>query len=289
MEMRGDKRKTKNTSFRFLVAVLSVAMTTMTSLLRLVAARQQQRSDGARRLALFQHCTQRPYYIHLLSKGFGNSGGDRRRGRRLRRRSTATFICSTSSRLRAASPSSSPTNDASKSNTAEDSTPVVAKDDNDRERIDNSSEDNNTNKNNSNQKVSSWRNTKHLRRRAGAVLSAIGFLASATRGLLGSSVAASRHWFWRQGQQLQQDEHQHQEQHQTAVVVDALRRFLQTSGIDLELSSALRNVRLLDNIIILTRVERVALQDLDRRDLALLPSPSDGARHVFPYNAEALR
>ena len=56
--------------------------------------------------------------------------------------------------------------------------------------------------------------------------------------------------------------------------MDALRAFLARSGIDLEIAAQL-NVRLLDNLIILSRVERAALNGMDRRDLALLSSCND--------------
>jgi hypothetical protein len=56
--------------------------------------------------------------------------------------------------------------------------------------------------------------------------------------------------------------------------VEALRAFLERSGIDLEISAQL-NVRLLDNLILLSRVERAALNGKDRRDLALLSSCND--------------
>lgn len=67
--------------------------------------------------------------------------------------------------------------------------------------------------------------------------------------------------------------------------MDALRQFLERSGIDLEIASLL-NVRLLDNIIILSRVEKAALNGRDRRDLALSSSISPS---MIPSNEKALR
>jgi hypothetical protein len=66
--------------------------------------------------------------------------------------------------------------------------------------------------------------------------------------------------------------------------VEALKRFLKTSGIDLELSRSL-NVRLLDNIVILGRIQTFALEGRDRRDLVLLPKAKD----QLPTPEESLR
>jgi len=66
-------------------------------------------------------------------------------------------------------------------------------------------------------------------------------------------------------------------------MVDALGSFLEQSGIDLEISPLL-NVRLLDNIIILGRVEKAAINGRDRRDLALLQKNVS-----IPSKEEALR
>jgi hypothetical protein len=103
-----------------------------------------------------------------------------------------------------------------------------------------------------------WR--KRLQRRAGGVLSAVGFATSATRALV---THGSKQW---------------------KPSVDALRSFLKTTGIDLELS-ALLNVRLLDNIILLSRIENAALKGKDRRDLALCSETSS----PLPTDDEALR
>jgi len=66
-------------------------------------------------------------------------------------------------------------------------------------------------------------------------------------------------------------------------MVDALGSFLEQSGIDLEISPLL-NVRLLDNIVVLGRVEKAALNGRDRRDLALLQKNVS-----IPSKEEALR
>lgn len=108
-------------------------------------------------------------------------------------------------------------------------------------------------------KPSGWR--RSLYRRAGGALSAIGFVTSASRALWLPDPEQSRQW---------------------KPTVDALRAFLQTTGIDSELS-ALLNVRLLDNIIILSRIEKAALKGEDRRDRVL----SEAA--VSISNDEALR
>ena len=120
----------------------------------------------------------------------------------------------------------------------------------------------------------SW--NKRWRRRAGSVFSAVGFVASSSRALLAGDVRAQLQTQWKP-------------------TVAALRAFLARSGIDLELT-ALLNVRLLDNLIILSRVERAAsvAQGLDRRDLALLSSCCGGdsnndARSWVPSTEKALR
>jgi hypothetical protein len=105
---------------------------------------------------------------------------------------------------------------------------------------------------------SGW--SKGIQRRAGGVLSAVGFATSATRALL---TDRSQQW---------------------KPTVDALRSFLKKSGIDLELT-ALLNRRLLYNIILLSRVEKAALKGNDRRDLALC---SETAISI-PTGEEALR
>ena len=113
---------------------------------------------------------------------------------------------------------------------------------------------------------------KRLRRRTGAAFSAVGFLRSATRALLADRSQFERAW---------------------KPTVDALRSFLRKSGIDLEIS-ALLNGRLLDNILILSRVEKAVLNGKDRRDLALcshhdVEVPSESQSMRLPTNDEALR
>jgi len=113
---------------------------------------------------------------------------------------------------------------------------------------------------------------KRLRRRTGAALSAVGFLTSATRALLTDRSQFQRAW---------------------KPTVDALRSFLRKSGIDLEIS-ALLNVRLLDNILILSRVEKAALNGKDRRDLAVcsrhdVEASSKSHCVRLPTHDEALR
>jgi hypothetical protein len=80
--------------------------------------------------------------------------------------------------------------------------------------------------------------------------------------------------------------------------MDAFFLFLKTTGIDLELQSLL-NARLLDNIIILGRVQNEALllekddpdkqQRRDRRDDALLDTSNTKATTTLPTKEEALR
>ena len=100
-----------------------------------------------------------------------------------------------------------------------------------------------------------------LQHQAGAALSAVAFATSATRALL-----TDRQLQWQP-------------------TVTALGGFLRKTGIDLELSAML-NVRLLDNIIILSRIENAALKGQDRRDLALASKVDVSA---IPTNDEALR
>jgi hypothetical protein len=109
-------------------------------------------------------------------------------------------------------------------------------------------------------KPTGWR--KRMQRRAGVALSAVGFVSSATRALV-----MDRRQQWKP-------------------TVEALRNFLHTSGIYLELS-ALLNVRLLDNLIILSRIERAALKGMDRRDLACRIDASPMV--AVPSAEEALR
>jgi hypothetical protein len=93
----------------------------------------------------------------------------------------------------------------------------------------------------------------------------------------------------------QQQQQQQQSSHPFASLkplVDSLVHFLKKSGIDLELSKSL-NVRLLDNVILLARVQKLLLQDRDIRDLvAAAAAPAVGTVAgvaVVPSNEEALR
>lgn len=104
-----------------------------------------------------------------------------------------------------------------------------------------------------------WR--KGIHRRVGVAFSALGFVISSSRALWTDKQSA-----WKP-------------------TAEALRNFLQTSGIDLELSPLL-NVRLLDNVILLNRIEWAALRGQDRRDLALQSSPT---LLPIPSHEEALR
>lgn len=107
---------------------------------------------------------------------------------------------------------------------------------------------------------------KNLLRRAqqltGDLFSALGFVTSSTTALLFDR---------RQFQRLKPS-------------VLALRQFLKTSGIDLELSHSL-NSRLLNNIVILGRVHAVMYEGKDRRDDAL----SEKTNLSIPTEEEALR
>jgi hypothetical protein len=108
---------------------------------------------------------------------------------------------------------------------------------------------------------------KSVRRRLGNVVSAMGFATSATTSIW-SDRSRIRRW---------------------KNTADALRNFLNQSGIDLEISSSL-NHRLLDNLIILSRVEKAALNGSDRRDLALLQNDDIARRRIrIPSGSEALR
>lgn len=64
----------------------------------------------------------------------------------------------------------------------------------------------------------------------------------------------------------------------------ALRKYLETSGIDSELAKAW-NTRLLDNLVILARIQKLTWADLDRRDTA----PRSASLKGIPSNEEALR
>lgn len=105
--------------------------------------------------------------------------------------------------------------------------------------------------------------TRQLRRGAGVAISSMGFLSSSTSAFLGDKTALQR---WNP-------------------TIEALREFLKTTGIDLELSKTL-NGRLFHNAVLLQRVQSSILEDSDRRDLVL-----QRGRHNLPLpsNEEALR
>jgi hypothetical protein len=103
--------------------------------------------------------------------------------------------------------------------------------------------------------------TRQLRRGAGVAISSMGFLSSSTSAFLGDKTALQR---WNP-------------------TVDALKEFLKTTGIDLELSKSL-NGRLFHNAVLLQRVQSSIFEGRDRRDLVL-----QRGRHDLPSNEEALR
>jgi hypothetical protein len=103
--------------------------------------------------------------------------------------------------------------------------------------------------------------TRQLRRGAGAAISSFGFLSSSTYALLGDKTAVQR---WNP-------------------TIEALKEFLKTTGIDLELSKSL-NGRLFHNTVLLQRVQSSIFEGRDRRDLVL-----QRGRHDLPSNEEALR
>jgi hypothetical protein len=102
--------------------------------------------------------------------------------------------------------------------------------------------------------------TRQLRRGAGVALSSVGFVSSSTFALLADTDRAT----WKP-------------------TVKALKEFLKTTGIDLELSKSL-NGRLLRNMVLLGRVQSSIFEDRDRRDLVL-----QRGRHDLPSNEEAER
>jgi hypothetical protein len=103
--------------------------------------------------------------------------------------------------------------------------------------------------------------TRQLRRGAGVAISSIGFLSSSTSAFLGDKTAVQR---WNP-------------------TIEAMKEFLKTTGIDLELSKSL-NGRLFHNAVLLQRAQSSILEGRDRRDLAL-----QRGRHDLPSNEEALR
>jgi hypothetical protein len=103
--------------------------------------------------------------------------------------------------------------------------------------------------------------TRQLRRGAGVAISSAGFLSSSTSAFLGEKTAVQR---WNP-------------------TIEAMKEFLKTTGIDLELSKSL-NGRLFHNAVLLQRAQSSILEDRDRRDLVL-----QRGRHGIPSNEEALR
>lgn len=109
-----------------------------------------------------------------------------------------------------------------------------------------------------------WR--KRWQRRMGVVMAGVGFLSSATR-----AIATTQLTRWKP-------------------TVETIRKYLQQSGIDQEMLAVL-NVRLLDNIIILSRVEQAILQGKDRRDIVAARTSISMECHngTIPPMSDALR
>jgi hypothetical protein len=103
--------------------------------------------------------------------------------------------------------------------------------------------------------------TRQLRRGTGVAISNMGFLSSSTSAFLGDKCALQR----------------------SNPTIEALREFLKTTKIDLELSKTL-NGRLFHNAVLLQRVQSSILEDRDKRDLVL-----QRGRHDLPSIEEALR
>lgn len=110
------------------------------------------------------------------------------------------------------------------------------------------SQENSLDKSNNNATIS--RSSRAIRRTASGLISAIGFLSSTTTALLTDRGQIKGRW---------------------RPSVEALRRFLKTSGIDLEISQSL-NMKLLDSVVILATIQKRLLGDRDPRDLVKLPS-----------------
>ena len=102
-----------------------------------------------------------------------------------------------------------------------------------------------------------------LRRGAGGIASTAGFLSSAA-----TSIIADRAQF-----------------RKSKPTVEALRLFLNKSGIDLELSQSL-NIHLLRNVIVLGRIQRVLAERSDRREITKakekisIPSKEEALRYM---------
>jgi hypothetical protein len=103
--------------------------------------------------------------------------------------------------------------------------------------------------------------TRQLRRGTGEVISNMGFLTSSTTAVLRDKCALQR----------------------SNPTIEALKEFLRTTGIDLELSKTL-NGRLFHNAVLLQRVQSRILEDKDKRDLVL-----QRGRYDLPSIEEALR
>lgn len=98
---------------------------------------------------------------------------------------------------------------------------------------------------------------REMRKSTGSFFAATGFLSSTLKGLYHDR-AQFRRW---------------------QPTVDSLQGYLKTSGIDLEFSKAFTR-RLFGNLIILSRVQKAALGDMDRRDQAA----SFGGRQRYRSN-----
>jgi hypothetical protein len=103
--------------------------------------------------------------------------------------------------------------------------------------------------------------TRQLRRGAGVAISSMGFLSSSTSAFMRDKSAVQR---WNP-------------------TIEAMKEFLKTTGIDLELSKSL-NGRLFHNAVLLQRAQSSIFEDRDRRDLVL-----QRGHHNLPSNEEALR
>ena len=109
---------------------------------------------------------------------------------------------------------------------------------------------------------------RSLRKSAGAVVSTTGFLTSSTISMIHDRAQWSR----------------------SKPTVIALQKFLNSSGIDLELSPTL-NYHLLRNVVILGRIQGIlnAKQQEDRRSQAKIKTVSHQQHDMIPSREEALR
>jgi hypothetical protein len=107
---------------------------------------------------------------------------------------------------------------------------------------------------------------RRIQEATGDFISALGFLSSSITALLYDRSLLQRH----------------------RPSIEALRQFLKTSGIDLELSRSL-SARFANDIVVLGRIQQELLKGKDRRDLALstknvsLPTKEESLRYVYPY------